>query len=148
MDIDKIKKDDTGKYAELNEKYPTVLKMLEIIRNNKYYISPIVLANFLGLIDEAEQKIANQIVLQGRNVKDSDVQLLIKKGKNLKKYWDNYSAKEGYVPYFRFISSIAKACSEKVNSDKEIKFHECMTKVLENGLIQVNSKLKINSSDV
>ncbi len=86
--IDKIKKDDTAKYAELNEKYATVLKMLEIIKNNKYYISPIILANFLGLIDEAEQKIANQIILQGRNAKDSDVQLLIKKGKNLKKYWD------------------------------------------------------------
>jgi len=146
--LDKIKKDDIAKYTELNEKYSSVLKILEIIKSNKYYISPIILARFLGLINESEQQVANQIILQGRNAPDREVQILVNKGKNLKKYWDAYSAREGYVPYFRFISSIAKVCSEKINSDNQIKFHECMTKILENGLIQVNSKLKIvNSTD-
>lgn len=146
--IIKIKKDDTKKYRELYEKYSVVFEILEIIRSNKYYASPIRLANFLGLINENEEKIGNQIILQGRNIADKDVQNLISKSANLKKYWINYSAKEGYVPYFRFISSLAKACSEKINSDNQIKFHECMTKILENGLIQVNSKGKIvNGAD-
>lgn len=67
---------------------------------------------------------------------------------NLKKMWEGFGSKSVVAPAIRLISSIAKACSEEINSNDELyKFDAGMRKILDSSLIQINSNVKVTGKN-